>query len=368
MTRYEAHIEKDWREHGLAHLLVARIRGDGSADVGVFLVDVFCLGVKDAFLETDVPASELEEFIATNLPDASRERIHPACAKKLIDGAMAYAESLGFAPHRDFRKARRVLSGLDTALCPTEFTFGANGRPCFVQGPNDTPERIERVLAILEARCGPDGFDYELADDDEDADDDEFFAVRDDLIAFLDGEPPEVPRFYFLSGVVTALQLCPAPLSPLKAMEALWGPPGRVWDNQADVQEFASLLMEYWNYVGDLVGDTVAPGAPEGTHPMDVWAEDFGDDYDLPLTAASIEWSVGFMRAIELWPDAWGNTLTRPDLAPHWETVRLWSRFFEPGTKELIAAAAEGPERRTLAPAVAALARGLRPPELSPEA
>ena len=36
MTRYEAYVEKNWQELGLAHLLVARIRDDGSADFAVF--------------------------------------------------------------------------------------------------------------------------------------------------------------------------------------------------------------------------------------------------------------------------------------------------------------------------------------------
>ena len=39
MTRYEAYVEKNWKEAGLAHVLVARIRDDGTADFGGFLVE-----------------------------------------------------------------------------------------------------------------------------------------------------------------------------------------------------------------------------------------------------------------------------------------------------------------------------------------
>jgi len=159
VTRYDAYIGKDWETHGLAHLVVARIRADHTAELAVFLVDMLCLGVKDAFFDSGIPESELEDALARNLPPEN-ERLHPACAKKLVEGAVDYAQSLGFAPARDFRKARKILSGIDAAVCPRDFTFGRDGRPCFVRGPHDDDARVQRVLAILEARCGEDGYDF----------------------------------------------------------------------------------------------------------------------------------------------------------------------------------------------------------------
>jgi yecA family protein len=357
MTRYEAYIEKAWREHGLAHLVVVRLRENGSADYGVFLVDVWCLGVKDAFGRSDVLESEVRELVDEELPDAMREPIHPVCAKKLIEGALAYAENLGFAPHRDFRKARRVLSGLDASLCPTEFAYGREGRPCYVRGSDDSDERVDRVLAILEARVGPDGYDYDPADDEES---DDLIELREALIAWLDAEPPEVPRFYFLSGMITALHLCPRPVSPAKLLEALW-PEGCAWESAEELEEFTALLMEYWNYAGGLVRDAAAPDAPPGAQAFDVWSEDFPTDSPLPMMVAMLEWAGGFMRATELWPEAWGDALTRAELAPHWEVVRWWAEIIQPGNKDRIADAAEGTPSRTIAASVVALARALRP-------
>ena len=249
MTRYEAYIQTGWKEHGLAHLLVARVRDDATADFGVFLADIFCLGVKDAYYEADVPASSLEEFVATHLPE-QRERIHPACAKKLIEGAVAYAERFGFSPHRDFRKARRVLSSLDAAQCPTEFAFGRDGRPCYIQGPDDSEERVDRVLAALEARCGPDGFDYELADDEDDnhADD-----ARGALIMFFEDEPEGGPTFYEFTGLLTAMLVCPTALPPTKMLEILWGTAGRVWQDEDKMKDFLDDVRVYWNYLASLV-------------------------------------------------------------------------------------------------------------------
>ena len=364
MTRYEAHIAKGWKDFGLTQLLVARIRDDGSADIAVFLVDTFCLGVKDAFHDADVPPSEVEDSIAKHLPQVESERIHPSCAKKLIEGALAYAETLGFAPHRDFRKARRVLSGLDAEVCPTEFTFGREGRPCYVQGPDDTEERVERVLATLEARCGTDGFDYELVDEE----DDDVPSVRQDLIDWLAAEPLEVPRFYFVSGMIAALHLCPHPIAPTKIFDALW-PDGREWADEAETEDFAALLLDYWNHVGERVQDALAPGAAEDVSIVDVLesdlpAQDEAKGYDaLPFMAALVEWAGGFHRATELWPEAWGDTRERADLAPHWEMVRWWAEFVE--HKADIDAAAASIPPRNFGTSVKALARALgghRPP------
>jgi yecA family protein len=303
----------------------------------------------------------VEETISKRLPEDQRERLHPACAKKLIEGAIAYAEDLGFAPHRDYRKARKVLSGIDAALCPTDFTYGRDGKPCYVAGPDDSEERVERVLAILESRCGPDGFGYVYPEEgggERDAIDD----LRDALMAWLDDEPDSVPRFYQVSGLVTAMQLCPEPLSPNRVLEVLWGEEGRVWEDAEELREFTTLLGEYWNYISDLLAAATAPDAGLADQAMDVWMGDFEGEEDLAIMAATLEWATGFMRATELWPEAWGETLARPDLAEHWEIIRWWSTFIGTGNKDRIADAAEAKPPRTIGHSAIALARALRGP------
>jgi yecA family protein len=358
MTRYEAHIEKGWEEAGLAHLLVTRVREDGYADIGSFLIDLHCLGVKDAAFAPDFPGSELEEFVKDRLPAELRERIHPACAKKLIEGALEYAQSLGFAPHRDYRKARKVLSGIDALLCPREFTYGRDGRPCYSRGPDDTDERVDRILQILEARCGADGFDYVGLEEADGGD------PRTELIEWLDTEPPEVPRFFELSGLVTAMLVCPGALSPLKVLDVLWGPQGREWSGESDVQEFCAMLMNYWNHVNDLFHDAMEPGAPPNGRVIDIWDDDFPPDDDesgIPMTIAMCAWAIGFRRATALWPDAWGDALTRPDLAPHWEVIGWWADFHEAENRDLVVENAESGTPRTINASVLALAHALRP-------
>ena len=371
MTRYEAFIEKSWRESGLAQLLVARLRDDGRTDIGFFLVDLWCLGIKDAFLHDDATAAEFKELITERLPEADREHLPPACAKKLLDGALAYAERLGFAPHRDYRKARRALGGLDAADCPETFTFGRDGKPFYVEGPHDTPERTQRVLAMLEARCGADGFGYALYDDNEDADADREDARSALRLVFEDLADENAPTFYEFAGMVAALHVCPTPVPPTQLLARLWGPAGHVWSDADEAKDFAEDLGVYWNHIADLTAACVsAPLDDAEADPLDIYDDDFEDVDSASRTEhmaiAFFDWATGFMRATEAWPAAWGDTLTRPELAPHWALIRAWA---SPEKLEhqalLVGDGSDDPavsKSKQLPTAVLALIRALRPP------
>ncbi len=80
--------------------------------------------------------------------------ITPACLAKIIQGAVAYARSFGFAPHPDYHHAAMLLDGLDPAACEQEFAFGRNGEPFYIQGPNETIAQAEAIIARIQAAGG----------------------------------------------------------------------------------------------------------------------------------------------------------------------------------------------------------------------
>jgi hypothetical protein len=129
----------------------------------VFLLDVFCLGIKNAYF---TKASELEydAKILADMAEAEggKESLCPACARKLVEGAVQYAQGLGLAPHPDYKKACRVFGGIRSEECDRAFTFGQNGKPLFVQSPNDSPAFVHHVMTTLANRLGTDGFHYIL--------------------------------------------------------------------------------------------------------------------------------------------------------------------------------------------------------------
>lgn len=148
-------------ERGLGHVVVSRRMGK-YVTAGFFLVDVFCLGVKDAFLAI-VSQEKYEALRARSGQEDQWIPIDPTCARKLVEGAVAYAGDLGFAPHKDYQKAKTIFGDISADVCPASFEFGKDNMPFFIAGPYDTPSRCEQIIDVLTKRCGPGGFHYLVA-------------------------------------------------------------------------------------------------------------------------------------------------------------------------------------------------------------
>ena len=160
MTRpTEAFVSANLFELGLGYVVLTRFRG-GDAELGAFLVDVYCQGVKDAFY-TRVSREQYDrEVLDRTIPAANRKAIDPPSARKLVEDAVAYARVLGLVPHPDYKTACRVFGGTNAGDSTASFTFGKDGKPFYVQGRYDSFEKALRMMHHLRARCGKDGFNF----------------------------------------------------------------------------------------------------------------------------------------------------------------------------------------------------------------
>jgi len=166
------HPPEAWRsaklfDSGCGYVVVSRFKADGRVESGFFLLDVFCLGVKDAGFHCFNSIADYREYFLDRLfPNENPVRMTAAAARKLTEDAISYARGLGFSPGFDYKKASRVFGGITTTDCDEEFRFGKGGKPLYVQGSSDSPARVERILRALEARCGEGGYHYIVAADD----------------------------------------------------------------------------------------------------------------------------------------------------------------------------------------------------------
>jgi hypothetical protein len=133
----------------------------------VFLVDCYCLGVKDAFARI-LSRFEYESDLYRTTYEMGVRSITPASACKLVEDAVEYARGLGFPPHPDYRKAKPIFGDIDPSASSEEFEFGHSGKPFFVAGPNDDRQRCRAIIATLENNCGPGGYHFLLPADIED--------------------------------------------------------------------------------------------------------------------------------------------------------------------------------------------------------
>ncbi|HLF84614.1 MAG TPA: hypothetical protein VI837_10605 [Blastocatellia bacterium] len=163
----ECLINEDWAEHKLATISFARNRPDGGVAVGAFVVDVGCLGVKSAFANPSITAEQYKQRLVFGQP-TNQIPFGAPCGVKLILGALEYARDLGFKPDPDYSYAREIFGDIDPADCEETFEYGMDGKPFYVAGPHDDPNRIVNQLT---KKLGPDGYRFMMPLGDGDAED-----------------------------------------------------------------------------------------------------------------------------------------------------------------------------------------------------
>jgi hypothetical protein len=124
-----------------------------------FLVDVFCLGVKDIFYR-EVSEAELRSRLETLSETQDFVEVEPSRARRLIRDAAAYAAGLGLPAAKDTPLIEAIFGDVDANACTETFTFGKHGKPFYVSGPSDTPARVRTIRQALEKSCGTGNWDY----------------------------------------------------------------------------------------------------------------------------------------------------------------------------------------------------------------
>lgn len=157
-------ITPDWQKDGLAQIIISRIRPDGKIAVGIFLVDTFCVGVKDAVYYTDYTDTEFGEMLQYYKSNLGIEEIGYTEAHNIIYGAISFAEEAGIQPAKKFGIAEYMLEE-DTDDVPLiEYEFGKNGKHFLVINEAKTEMHY---LNILRNNLG-ENFEYVIEDENYD--------------------------------------------------------------------------------------------------------------------------------------------------------------------------------------------------------
>ena len=101
-----------WNE-GMSHVLVNRELPSGNVAFVAFLVDIYCLGVKDVCFNVASRGTYDSMLYGKLIGEHQMVKLTPPEARKLIEGAVEYAGDLGLPPHPDYRKAKAILGDID---------------------------------------------------------------------------------------------------------------------------------------------------------------------------------------------------------------------------------------------------------------
>lgn len=156
----ECLISAKWQksEPGLVQVLVARQQSDEDVCFGLYLIDKYCLGLKNTLYQTNVPLKVYRKELVPELFQGMKaEKCKPELAHQMIYQAIDYADQFGFQPEADFALTQHILVPRGELEEPYTLTFGRDGKPFFIAGPHDNPARI---LRQLEKTAGPGNYDY----------------------------------------------------------------------------------------------------------------------------------------------------------------------------------------------------------------
>lgn len=165
----ECRIRKDFFSAGIGTAIIARKMSNGYIGLGVYLLDVWCLGVKNAYFTT-LSEDDYNDRISEIEANEELENIHPSCLRKLIDECVGYSEKLGFKPHKDYKIPRQLLMDIDPSVCPVNYDFGKDGKPFYFSGPHESEHKSKQIVNTLLRNCGEGNFDYVVGVGDMDFD------------------------------------------------------------------------------------------------------------------------------------------------------------------------------------------------------
>ncbi len=171
---YECWINEDWEDSGVASIVIARRHTNENITFCLYLVDLFCLGVKDSFFRFNISETEFRKFIEKLEEKMEMEIVEYVLVHNIILSGIEYAEEFGFKPCKDFSSVTQYMLEEDTDdIELIEIECGKDGKPLFIQGPFENAAKANKILKQLEKTAGTGNYDFiregdELEDDWED--------------------------------------------------------------------------------------------------------------------------------------------------------------------------------------------------------
>lgn len=163
----KCYITPDWKESGISQIIITRVRPSGNLSIGIFLVDTFCIGVKDAAYYANMLEEDFADLIKRYESGPGLEEISYNEAHNIIYGAIDFAEEGGIKPAKDFKTAGYILEKDTDEIPLIEYEFGKDGKHFLVI---NSDKREMPYFHQLKKTLGDD-FKFVMAEDDRASDD-----------------------------------------------------------------------------------------------------------------------------------------------------------------------------------------------------
>ena len=150
------YVSDDMTEYGEGHVIVTRRHTGGRISVAMYLVDTYCIGVKDSLFRLRLEEEELEEMLerAPSIRECSYEEAH-----NWVYGAIAWAEEAGIEPDKSFAVTKYMLEEDTDDIPLIEYEFGQDGKHLLMANNN---LEASRYLPLLKKNLGEGNFEFTI--------------------------------------------------------------------------------------------------------------------------------------------------------------------------------------------------------------
>jgi hypothetical protein len=167
-------VSENLFKNGVGTVTLVRGVSREQQHIGVFMLDTFCLGVKDTYFRT-VDRQEAEYILEVQHQADTAEPIAPGEARKLLQDAVAWAAGNGFVAPEEYAPVERLFGDVVPAATNYMARFGREAKVFYIPGPSESPADIRRRTRLVQSRFGAEaiGSIFDFGDEEPDDFDDE---------------------------------------------------------------------------------------------------------------------------------------------------------------------------------------------------
>lgn len=139
------YVTQGWRERGNAAIFCLVVTPGGGHATATFLVDLWCVGLKDAWGKLGISAKGFKENIldrARNENDVELIRVDVDWVRKIVAGAIRFAEQNGFRLPNRYERWTSLLGEMPDAKTADLAGFGYEGGLHYVGTVDDLRRRL----------------------------------------------------------------------------------------------------------------------------------------------------------------------------------------------------------------------------------
>jgi hypothetical protein len=160
---YKCWVNKDWKRVSTATVIISRKHVSGNLTLGIYIVDLLCLGVGETWYKYNIPEIKLTEMITDAGANKLRfVEIPYKLAHNIIYSAVEYAEKYGLHPVATFTRVSQYILEPDTEDIPLMHIHCGDekGKPIYVQASVEKTARQKQILYNLRQTAGYDNYQY----------------------------------------------------------------------------------------------------------------------------------------------------------------------------------------------------------------